>query len=246
MKIIIGIITVIIISLSYSNNMNAKLGDTSRILVFSKTEGWRHDSIEPGQDTLKSLGRQYGVEVDITEDDGQFTDENLSRYAAVVFLNTAGTLFTDEQRAAFKRYIQNGGGYVGIHSATNTEYEWNWYNKLVGAYFKNHPNNPNIREAVIHVVDYSHPATKELPEQWERADEWYNFRDMNNDVHVLLKLDTDSYIGSEHPNNHPIAWYHEYDGGRAFYTALGHTKESYSEKLFLQHIWGGIEYAMGR
>lgn len=134
---------------------------------------------------------------------------------------------------------------MGIHSASDTEYDWPWYGRLVGAYFSNHPNNPNVRDAVINVVEAGHPATEMLPERWERTDEWYNFRELPDHVNVLLTLDTDTYEGSGHPGYHPVAWYHEYDGGRAFYTALGHTIESYSEELFLKHVWGGIRYAMG-
>lgn len=225
--------------------MRDKDNAAPRILVFSKTEGWRHDSIEAGRDAIISLGTAHGVVVEASEDARLFTDAQLTRYRAVIFLNTTGTLFNDEQRAAFKRYIQRGGGFVGIHSAADTEYDWKWYNMLVGAYFKNHPHDPNVRTAVLHIIDSEHRSTEHLPRQWERADEWYNFRDMNTNVTVLITIDTDSYEGSEHPNNHPVAWYHEFDGGRSFYTALGHTIESFSEELFLQHVWGGIEYAMG-
>jgi type 1 glutamine amidotransferase len=219
---------------------------SARILIFSKTEGWRHDSIGSGREALISLGNTHGVTVETSEDAGVFTHENLARYDTVVFFNTIGTIFTDHQRQAFEEYISNGGGFVGIHSATVTENEWEWYIKLVGANFTNHPDNPNVRDAVLQVVNRSHPATKVLPERWERADEWYNFRDMNKDVNVLITIDTDSYEGSDHPGYHPIAWYHDFDGGRSFYTALGHTIESFSDELFLKHIWGGIEYAMGR
>jgi len=163
----------------------------------------------------------------------------------VLFLNTTETVFEDVHRDNFQQYIQNGGGFVGVHSASDTEYDWPWYGDLVGAYFDNHPGNPNVRDAVIDVVDQSHPSTEHLPERWERADEWYNFGYFNDNVNVLLKLDTESYEGSDHPGDHPVAWYHEYDGGRAFYTALGHTKESYSETNFLKHLLGGIKYAAG-
>jgi type 1 glutamine amidotransferase len=232
-----------VLNISCMNQKNEQ--STPRILVFSKTEGWRHDSIEAEREAIISLANGHGVRAEASEEAGLFTDNTLVQYNTVIFLNTTGTIFTDNQRTAFERYIRRGGGFVGIHSATDTEYEWSWYNRLVGAYFKNHPNDPNVREAVLNVIDAEHPATHHLPEQWPRADEWYNFRDMNEDVTVLIKLDTDSYKGSEHPGNHPVSWYHEYDGGRAFYTALGHTIESFSEDLFLRHLWGGIEYAMG-
>lgn len=215
----------------------------SQILVFSKTEGFRHGSIEAGQEAVRRLGMENNIQVHITEDASSFSEEVLSGMDAVVFLNTTGTILDENQKAAFKNYIRNGGGYVGVHSATDTEYEWPWYNRLVGAYFKNHPR---VQSAVLEIVDPNHASTSMLPELWEREDEWYNFRDMNEDVQVLIKIDTDSFEGSEHPGSHPMAWYHEYDGGRAFYTALGHTEESYIEELFLRHLLGGIEYAMGK
>lgn len=215
------------------------------LLVFSKTDGWRHDSIESGIDAVELLGETNGVFVFSTENAEYFNDEDLARFDAVLFLNTTENVFNDDQRNAFRNYIQNGGGFAGVHSATDTEYDWEWYGELVGAYFDNHPNDPNVREAVVKVVDPDHLSTTMLPEEWEREDEWYNFREIPDHVEVLLELDTDSYEGSDHPGNHPIAWYHEYDGGRAFYTGLGHTIESYSEDLFLQHLWGGLEYAMG-
>lgn len=217
-------------------------GDFS-VLVFSKTEGWRHDSIEPGIEAVQDLGEEHNFAVTSTEDADYFTEENLSGYDVVLFLNTTLTVFEDSHRENFKNFIQSGGGFAGVHSASDTEYDWPWYGDLVGAYFDNHPNNPNVRDAVIDVIDHSHPSTEHLPERWERADEWYNFGYFNDDVQVLLMLDTDSYEGSDHPGNHPIAWYHEYDGGRAFYTALGHTAESFSESYFLDHLLGGLKYA---
>jgi uncharacterized protein len=213
-----------------------------RILIFSKTDGWRHDSIETGRDALIRWAEERGVHVDATEDASEFNTTNLSQYHAVVFLNTTENVFNDNQREAFKSYIQNGGGFAGVHSATDTEYEWPWYNELVGAYFNGHPR---VQTATLHVLDQNHPSTEMLPEEFEKRDEWYNFRDFNEDVNVLMSLDPQSFEGSDHPDFHPIAWYHNFDGGRAFYTGLGHTEESYSEEYFMNHLWGGIEYAMG-
>jgi len=212
------------------------------VLVFTKTAGFRHDSIEEGTEAIKKLGQENGFNVTRTEDASYFTTGNLAGYDAVIFLNTTMTVFNEEQRAAFKSYIQSGGGFVGVHSATDTEYDWPWFGEMVGAYFMNHPP---VLPAVIEVLNRNHPSTAHLPERWERTDEWYNFKNMNPDVNVLMKLDTDSFEGSEHPGNHPIAWYHDYDGGRAFYTGLGHTKETYVEENFLLHLLGGIRYAMG-
>lgn len=216
--------------------------ENNQILVFSKTEGWRHQSIEAGQQALQSLGEQHDVGVTVTEDASMFTSDTLALYDAVVFLNTTGTVFNDQQRSAFEEYIQNGGGYVGIHSAADTEYDWPWYGNLMGAYFDNHP--PGTPNADVLVQDNSHSSTEMLPDVWNRDDEWYNYQEFEDHINVLLTLDTDSYEGSDHPGNHPIAWYHEFDGGRAFYTGLGHTEAAYSDDLFRQHVWGGIEYAM--
>ena len=214
------------------------------LLIFSKTEGWRHDSIEAGKKAIANKAELNQVKVTATEDADYFTEENLASYKAVIFLNTTGTLFDATRREALKSFIRGGGGFVGVHSATDTEYEWPWYGELVGTRFDNHPNDPNVREATVIVSDPDHPSTQSLPERWHREDEWYNFRDHPEDVHVLLEMDTDSYEGSDHPGNHPIAWYHEFEGGRVFYTALGHTEESYAEQQFMDHLWGGIAYAM--
>lgn len=236
--ILIPLIVILFASCSVSHQ-----GDREkRILVFSKTIGYRHASIPKGKEALMRIGKENGITVDTTEDASVFNESNLQRYSAVVFLNTEGNVFTDKQRLSFQRYIQAGGGFVGIHSASATEYDWPWFGKMVGGYFEDHPK---IQKAVIDVVDKEHPSTQHLPERWERTDEWYNFSNLNPDVTVLATLDETTYTGGGHPNHHPIAWYHEYDGGRAFYTALGHLKENYEEPEFLQHMLGGIEWAIG-
>ena len=213
------------------------------ILVFSKTMGYRHASIATGITAISKLAQQHHVRADFTEDATIFTDSNLTRYQAVVFLNTTGALFDDVQRAAFERYIRAGRGYVGIHSASDTEYLWPWYDQLLGTHFLSHPP---ISQATLHVEDRTHPSTLMLPEQWIRTDEWYNFRtNPRKNVHVLITLDETSYKGGKMGQDHPIAWYHPFDGGRAWYTGLGHTSASFTELLFLQHLWGGISYASG-
>ncbi|TVR48762.1 MAG: ThuA domain-containing protein [Puniceicoccaceae bacterium] len=220
--------------------------EPDRILVFSKTAGFRHASIEAGLEALRELAEQHGVAVEATENAAAFTPENLALFAAVVFLNTSGTLFDEDQRAALKGFIRGGGGYVGVHAASDTEYDWPWYEELVGAWFHSHPNNPNVRPAVAQVEVPDHPATAMLPARWPRNDEWYNFRRFADGLTVLLTLDTDSYEGSRHPGNHPISWCREFEGGRSFYTAFGHTSETFREDLFRAHLWGGIAWAMGR
>jgi cytochrome c len=216
----------------------------ARILVFYKTKGWQHSSIPFGIAAIQKLGAQNNYAVDTTSNTAFFTDERLKDYRAIVFLNTTGNVLNGLQQAAFERYIQAGGGFAGIHAAADTEYGWSWYGKLVGAYFESHPNNPNVRKATVNITDNTHQATKTLPVHWERSDEWYNYRSYYPGIKVLAMLDENTYEGGT-TGDHPISWYHEFDGGRAFYTGLGHTGESYNESLFLTHLAGGIKYAMG-
>ena len=216
-----------------------------RILVFSKTAGYRHESIGAGIEALRKLGKKQGFEVDTTENSSKFNEENLVRYKAIVFLNTTGDVLNHEQQNDLERFVQAGGGFVGIHSATDTEYDWPWYGKMVGAYFESHPNDPNVKKGEFYVVDKNHPATDSLPDRFERTDEFYSFKNINDKVNVLVKIDEKTYTGGTNGDNHPMSWYHDYDGGRAFYTAMGHTDDTYEEPLFLSHLAGGIEYAIG-
>ncbi|HJU68785.1 MAG TPA: ThuA domain-containing protein [Gemmatimonadaceae bacterium] len=216
-----------------------------RVLVFSRTTGFRHSSIETGIAAVQKLGRENGFAVETTEDAGAFSERNLRRFRAVVFLNTTGDVLDAGQQDAFERYIQAGGGWVGIHSATDTEYEWPWYGRLAGAYFESHPNNPNVRTGTFRVLDKSHPSTEGLPDRWEREDEFYNFKAIDRDIRVLVDIDETSYEGGTNGARHPMSWYHPYDGGRAFYTNMGHTEATFSEPLFLRHLLGGLRYAMG-
>jgi type 1 glutamine amidotransferase len=214
-----------------------------RVLLFSRTTGFRHDAIPVAGSAIARLGHDHGFSVDLTEDPAIFDDTSLGGYAAVVFLLTTGDVLDAGGRAAFERYVRSGGGYVGVHSASDTEYGWSWYGGLVGAYFAGHPA---IQPAVVRVEDATHPSTASLPPTWSRTDEWYNFRaNPRAAVQVLLTLDERSYAGGSMGADHPIAWYHAYDGGRAWYTALGHTRESYLDADFLAHLLGGIQYAAG-
>ncbi|WP_091556280.1 ThuA domain-containing protein [Micromonospora pattaloongensis] len=218
---------------------------TYSVLVFSKTAGFRHDSIPTGIAAIEQLGAQHGFAVDATEDSAAFTDANLAKYKAVIWLSTTGDVLDAGQQAAFERFVRAGGGYAGIHAASDTEYNWAWYGNLVGAYFASHPAN---QTASIKVEDPAHPSTSALPEKWSRFDEWYNFQtNPRGKVHVLASLDERSYspgagaMGADHP----FAWCQDYDGGRSWYTAGGHTQQSYSEPEFLAHLLGGIQTAAG-
>ncbi len=217
--------------------------DEPRVLAFSRTEGFRHASIGPALDTLDELGAANGFTVDRTEDPADFTDANLANYDAVAFVSTTGNVLDPPQEAAFEQYIRGGGGFVGIHAATDTEYEWAWYGDLVGAYFDRHPA---VQEATIDVEDREHPSTAHLDETWVRTDEWYDFRtNPRGDVNVLLSLDESTYEGGGMGDDHPIAWFSEVDAGRSWYTGGGHTIEAYAEPDFRQHLLGGIQYAIG-
>ncbi|MBL7698053.1 MAG: ThuA domain-containing protein [Chitinophagaceae bacterium] len=216
-----------------------------RLLVFSKTKGWHHTSIPFGIKAVLKIANDNNYAVDTTVNADDFNDKNLQKYDAVIFMSTTGNVLNAEQQAAFERYIQSGGGYVGVHSAADTEYDWPWYGNLVGAYFESHPNNPNVRRATVMVTDKNHPASSMLPDSWERTDEWYNYKSIYSGIKVIMKLDEGTYDGGTNGADHPISWYHEYDGGRAFYTGLGHTDETYSEQQFIEHLTGGIKYAIG-
>ena len=199
-----------------------------KVLVFSKTEGYRHASIPAGQKAIAAMGAREGFLVDTTENSNDFNEENLAQYSAVIFLNTTLDVLDYQQQSYFERYIQAGGGYVGIHSAADTEYDWPWYGKLVGGYFESHPNNPNVRQATCNVIDHDHIATDSLPDSFHKRDEFYNYKNINPDINVLITIDESTYVGGTNGDFHPMTWYHEYDGGRAFYTAFGHTDETYS------------------
>jgi cytochrome c len=214
-----------------------------KLLVFSKTKGFRHASIPAGKRAILKLGQEKGFAVDTTEDAGKINEQNLKQYRAVIFLSTTGDILDNAQQADFERYIQSGGGFVGIHSATDTEYDWPWYNKLVGAYFASHPGNPNVQKGSMRVLDKNHPSTKDLPEQFDRTDEFYDFKSYQKDlVKPLITVDEKTYKDGKMGDFHPMSWYHEFDGGKVFYTNFGHTDETFTEDLFLKHLWGGIQY----
>ena len=220
-----------------------QIGPQFKVLVFSKTAGFRHDSIPDGIAMIQQLGAGNHFAVDASEDATVFSDANLANYKVVVFLNTTGDILAPDQKSAFQRYIQNSGGFVGIHSASDTEHSWSWYGGLVGAFFLSHPA---VQPATIKVEDTAHPSTSFLGTTWQRTDEWYNFvTNPRGTVHVLATLDESTYTGGTMGADHPIGWCQVYNGGRSWYTAGGHTKEAYAESLYQQHVLGGIQYAAG-
>lgn len=222
-----------------------------RLLVFKKTAGYHHGSIPLAALAVMKMGGENGFVVDTTTDAGKIVEGNLKNYTAVVFASTTGDILNAAQQADLERFIQAGGGFVGIHAAADAEYNWPWYGKMIGGWFAHHPAQ---QMATLTVVDKSFIATSMLPAEWKRKDEWYHYKSVNPDIHILLNLEESSLTYNKNGGDdafkmgasHPIAWYHEFDGGRVFYTGLGHTDESYSEPLFLQHLLGGIKYAIGK
>ncbi|MBP2319893.1 glucose/arabinose dehydrogenase/PKD repeat protein/type 1 glutamine amidotransferase [Kibdelosporangium banguiense] len=220
------------------------------VLVFSKTTNFRHESIEAGNAAIKKLGEQNNFAVEATEDAAAFTDTNLARFAAIIFNNTnstpqSGDLLNAEQRAAFQRYIQRGGGWTGIHAATASERDWKWFEGLAGAIFDFHPV---IQPGRVKVLDHAHPSTQALPDLWElEGEEWYNWKiNPTGKVHTLAQIKLrDGIEGLNQGVDHPVTWCQNYDGGRSWYTTIGHGIPRYSDPAYLKHILGGIEWSAG-
>ena len=236
-------ITALILSVWTFSSATAQNDSQSQqaVLLFTKTEGFRHQSIPAGIKAIQILADQNNIRAKHTEDAEYFHPDSLSGFDGVVFLNTTGDILNNPQQLALKQFIRSGGGFMGIHAAADTEYGWPWYGKMVGAYFESHPR---VQEATILVKDYSHPATSFLESQWIRTDEWYNYKQISDHIQVLMELDESSYEGGANGRHHPIAWYHNFEGGRIFYTGLGHTVEGYSEPDFLKHLTGGLLFIL--
>jgi type 1 glutamine amidotransferase len=226
--------------------VNPEPARLDNVLVFTRAASYRHASIEPGVEAIRRLGREHGFSVEHTEDAACFTDERLARYAVVIWLNTDSDVLDDASRRAFERYIRGGRGWVGIHGAAATERRWAWYGQLLGgaAYLSEHPP---VQLAQVNVENADHPSTRHLPPSFTLLDEWYSFTaNPRASVQVLLSVSESSYgVGDLAMGDHPIAWCHEFDGGRAWYTALGHVNELYADARFTRHVLGGIRWAAG-
>jgi len=221
-----------------------------KALLFTKTDGFHHESIQEGVAAMRLLASRNNFTVDWQENASVFSDKGLEKYNVVIFLNTTGNILNDEQQAAFEKFIKSGKGYVGVHSASDTEYDWVWYTKLVGMMFKIHPQQ---QTAYLKVEDSNFPGMERFPKKFLWTDEWYDFQERKaDDLHILVSVDEKTYDpyakwGDKESKGmgsmHPISWYHPYDGGRAFYTALGHISLTYSDQSFLDHLYGGIYWA---
>jgi type 1 glutamine amidotransferase len=236
-----GLLAVLAVTLVTAAVPPAAAAPLTKVLVFSKTAGFRHDSIPAGIAAIRQLGSQNGFAVDATEDANAFTTQNLAQYQAVVWLSTTGDVLNAGQQTAFESYMTGGGGYVGVHAAADTEYDWPFYGTTMGAWFASHPAQ---QQASVIVEDRTNPSTAHLPAVWSRFDEWYNYRtNPRGAVKVLARLDESSYSGGTMNGDHPITWCHDQGAGRAWYTGLGHTIESYSDPLFTKMLLGGIRVA---
>ena len=231
-------------------------GAADKVLVytrnFSKTgKGFVHDNIATCAKTIQELGKESGFEADVSDDPAVFTDANLKQYTALVFGNSNNEAFaSEEQRAAFKSYIMAGGGFVGIHSSTGSERDWPYFQQVQGAKFLVHAP---LQKLTIKVLDATHPATAHLGKTWEWADECYFFTNLDPDINVLLALDASVTLAKfslDQPalgkvkGEFPLAWCREADGGRVFYTSLGHKIEYYSDPTFRKHLLGGILWVL--
>ena len=211
-----------------------------RILVFTRTEGWRHDSIPAAVQALREIAQGEGLVLEHTEDPARFDPAGLRRYAAVVFANTTLDVLDARQQEAFERFVRDGGGYVGIHSAADTEYDWPWYGELVGAWFDSHP--PGLQDSPV-VFEPGHAPV--AGGEWRVRDELYNYRSNPRPrVQVIATVDEASYAGGTMGEDHPIAWCHARFNGRAWYTGLGHTIEMYADPMFRAHLSRGLRYVV--
>lgn len=233
-----------------TSTLAAPAEDAPRILLFSHSTGYRHASIEPGVEAIKALGLREGMTIVASEDPAMFSAQGLSGFDAIVFLSTStdpkkpeSEWFQGDRRDALQSFVRSGGGIVGIHAASDSHYHWPWYGKMIGGHFASHP--PGTPAGTLRAVDRGHPSTAGIEATMRRADEWYYFNDYNPEAHLLITLDPAS-IGEKDVNPNPVSWAHEFEGGRVFYTAMGHTPESYAEPYFLSHLEGGLRWAMKR
>lgn len=220
-----------------------------KVLLFTKTDGFHHKAINEGVTAIRKMAEKHHFNLDWHEDSKVFNEKNLEQYDVIFFLLTTGDILNDEQQVAMEQFIQSGKGFVGVHSASDTEYDWDWYTKMVGRTFHIHPV---IQTAELEVLDRRFPGLERMPDNFWWTDEFYEFGTERIDsLNYILSIDGDTYetnakwgdTESREMDFRPMAWYHEYDGGRAFYTALGHVPATYNDDLFLEHMYGGLMWA---
>ena len=219
------------------------------VLVYTKNgKGYLHDNIPSAVACIRLLGKQHGFAVDVSDNPADFNEANLKKYNALIFTSTNNDVFdSDAQKVALMRYIQAGGGFVGIHSVTGTERHWQWFIRLVGGTFVRHARHQPFQEIII---DTTNSSTSFLPRHWDVNDECYYATDINPDIHVLTVHDLSTVTDENKPTVYgtvfPSTWYHGFDGGREWYTALGHDGKTYSDPVFEKFIMGGITWVIGK
>ena len=225
----------------FSQNKNTK----QSVLIYTYTDGFvHHDAIKYGLKLIDSLGVKNDFNVVHSDTKESFMDKKLHTFDAVIFLCTTLNVLDELGQDNLKSFIQSGKGFVGIHAAADTEYDWPWYGRLVGAYFQSHPEG--TPKATIHTTSNNTFFTSHLEKKWEIKDEWYNYNFRNLNIIPLLMLDENTYEGGINGDNHPITWYHEFEGGKSFYTGLGHQRETYEDARFQKLLENGILYAINR
>ena len=234
-----AVVALVLASLPLASPARAESPD--RVLIFTKTAGFRHDAIPTAVATLTTLAADAGMVADHTEDAQAFTAESLARYRVVIFASTTGDVLDAAQQAAMETFVRDGGGFVGVHAAADTEYDWPWYGRLVGAYFRNHP--PGLQSTHVQPERDGKPAG----ERWPVTDELYNYRaNPRPQVRVVATVDEREYDGGEMGDDHPITWCHAFDGGRSWYTGLGHDAKVYDDANVIAQLRRGLAYAAGR
>lgn len=211
----------------------------SRVLVLTETQGFRHESIDAGINMFTSHALEWGIEVTYSGCSEDYLLNAINRFDIIVLLNTTGDYLNQEEQQEVKEYLQDGGAILGIHAAADAEYNWDWYRYILGGWFDSHPE---IQSANCMVDSLKMPLTNGLPVVWTRTDEWYNFKNLMPDNQITVTIDEGSYVGGTNGSLHPISWYRLVENGKVFYTAMGHTKESYKEPLFILQIKNAIEW----
>jgi type 1 glutamine amidotransferase len=248
-RLSIGLLTA---ALAVTLALPAFAKEKARVLVYSGSTGYRHESIPAAVASLKTLGEKAGYVIDASEDPEVFTAENLAKYKALVLVSNStdpkkpeSEWFTGAKRDALQGFLKAGKGVIGLHAASDSHYNWGWYGQMIGGYFERHPKG--TPKGTVTVVDAKHPATAKLPKTLERNDEWYYYKDFDPTVRVLITIDPKSIgEGEADVNPNPLVWCHDFGGGRAFYSALGHTNESWSEPYMISLMTGALAYAVGK
>lgn len=240
MKKLIILISSLIILMSFMSCSEKNVN----ILVFTKANGFKHAAIQKGAETVKEMEKIYPFKVTVSDDSLMFSEQSLKQFDVALFMNTTGNILGNEEKLAFQNFIRNGGGFVGVHAASDTEHDWDWFDQLVGTHFSDHPR---IQKAKLNVLKNDTPSTKHLPKVWEMTDEWYNWKhDLDPSIEVLITIDETTYEGGKHGDNHPISWRHEFEGGKVWFTALGHVLENFDDENFIKHLAGGIKWAASK